>query len=77
MSKGAMTIAEGSQASKYKTDATLILNRIQERQYVLRTAFDSLSVWKTKYAVNVSPFYPRLKTNIKVAASSFRMHRPF
>ncbi|WHI50269.1 hypothetical protein P3339_17725 [Microbulbifer sp. MLAF003] len=68
MSKGAMTIAEGSQASKYKTDATLILNGIQERQYVLRTAFDSLSVWKTKYAVNVSPFYPRLKTSIKEAA---------
>lgn len=68
MSKGAMTIAEGSQADKFKTDATLILNGAQERQHVLRTAFDSLAVWKTKYAVNVSPFYPRLKTSIKEAA---------
>lgn len=68
MSKGAMTIAEGSQADKYKTDATLVLNGSEERQYVLRTAFDSLPVWKAKYAVNISPFYPRLKTAIKEAA---------
>lgn len=68
MSKGAMTIAEGNQAKKYRTDATLVLNGSEERQYVLRTAFDSLSVWKTKYAVNISPFYPRLKTAIKEAA---------
>lgn len=68
MSKGAMTIAEGSQAAKYKTDATLILNGNEERKYILRTAFDSLSVWKTKYAQGVSPFYPRLKASIKEAA---------
>ncbi len=68
MSKGAMTIAEGSQAAKYKTDATLILNGSEERKYILRTSFDSLSVWKTKYAQGVSPFYPRLKASIKEAA---------
>jgi len=68
VSKGAMTLAEGSQAEKYKTDATLILNGTEERQYTLRTAFDSLSVWKAKYAVGMSPFYPSLKTTIKEAA---------
>lgn len=68
MSKGAMTLAEGSQAEKYKTDATLVLNGVEERQYVLRTSFDSLPVWKAKYAVGISPFYPRLKATIKEAA---------
>ena len=68
MPKGAMTLAEGSQKNKFKTDATLVLNGNQERQYVLRTSYDSLSVWKAKYAVNISPFYPRLRTSIKEAA---------
>jgi hypothetical protein len=68
MSKGAMTLAEGSQKNKFKTDATLVLNGNQEREYVLRTAYDKLSVWKAKYAVSVSPFYPHLKTSIKEAA---------
>jgi len=68
MSNGAMTLAEGSQHKDYKTNATLILNGIGERGHVLRTAYDSLSVWKTKYAKNVSPFYPRLKTTVKEAA---------
>jgi len=68
MSKGAMTLAEGSQKERFKTDATLVLNGSKGREYVLRTAYDSLSVWKAKYAVNVSPFYPRLKTSIKEAA---------
>ncbi|MGL6162283.1 hypothetical protein [Microbulbifer sp.] len=68
MSKGAMTLAEGSQKNKFKTDATLVLNGSQVREYVLRTAYDKLSVWKAKYAVSVSPFYPRLKTSIKEAA---------
>lgn len=68
MSKGAMTLAEGNQKKKFKTDATLVLNGSQEREYVLRTAYDQLSVWKAKYAVSVSPFYPRLKTSIKEAA---------
>lgn len=63
-----MTLAEGSQKSAFKTDATLVLNGNQEREYVLRTAYDKLSIWKAKYAVSVSPFYPRLKTSIKEAA---------
>lgn len=68
MKKGAMTLAEGSQDRRYKTDATLILNGIEERRYILRTAYDCLSVWKSKYAVNVSPFYPKLRTSLKEAA---------
>ncbi len=47
---------------------SLVLNGTEERQYILRTAFDGLSVWKAKYAINVSPFYPRLRTHIKEAA---------
>lgn len=68
MSNGAMTLAEGSQQKDYKTDATLILNGIDARGYILRTAYDPLPVWKTKYAKGVSPFYPRLKTSVKEAA---------
>lgn len=68
MIKGAMTLAEGSQLKKFKTNADLVLNGIKQRQYVLRTTYDSLPVWKSKYAVNTSPFYPRLKTTIKEAA---------
>jgi hypothetical protein len=68
MPNGAMTLAEGSQHKDYKTDATLILNGVDERGHVLRTAYDPLSVWKAKYAKNVSPFYPRLKTGVKEAA---------
>ena len=68
MSKGAMTLAEGSQQKDYKTDATLILNGADVRGYIFRTAFDSLPVWKTKYAKGISPFYPRLKTGVKEAA---------
>lgn len=68
MATGAMTLAEGSQHKDYKTDATLILNGFDARGYILRTAYDPLSVWKAKYAKNVAPFYPRLKTGVKEAA---------
>lgn len=68
MSKGAMTLAEGSQKNKFKTDATLVLNGNKQREYVLRTAYDQLSIWKAKYAVNISPFNPPLKSSIKEAA---------
>lgn len=69
MPKGAMTIAEGSQKKDYLTDATMVLNgESEERGYVLRTAFDPISVWKAKYAKNISPFYPRLRTGIREAA---------
>lgn len=65
---GALTIAEGD--SQYKTDVSLAFggNRIEKR-FVLRTSFDSLSVWKTKYVkTNMSPFDARLKTIVKEAA---------
>lgn len=68
MPNGAMTLAEGSQQKDYKTDATLILNGIDARGYILRTAYDPLPVWKAKYAKGASPFYPRLKTGIREAA---------
>ncbi|GAA6168120.1 hypothetical protein [Sessilibacter corallicola] len=68
MKKGAITLAEGSQDKRYKTDATLVLNGIEERQFVLRTSYDPISIWKTKYAVGMSPFYPRLRGTIKEAA---------
>lgn len=68
MASGAMTLAEGSQKKDYRTDATMVLNGSAERGYVLRTAFDSLSVWEAKYGKGISPFYPRLKTGVKEAA---------
>ena len=64
MKKGALTLAEGSQKSDFKTDATLILNGSEDRGHVLRTAFDSLPIWKTKYAKNVN-----IKSNIEPQAS--------
>lgn len=68
MINGAMTLAEGSQKKGYRTDATMVLNGGSERGYILRTAFDSLAVWKAKYGKGISPFYPRLRTAIKEAA---------
>ena len=39
------------------------------QKFVLRTSFDSLSVWKAKYAkVNASPFQAFIKTVVKEAA---------
>lgn len=46
MSKGAITLAEGSQKKKYKTDATLVLNGVEEHEHILRTVYDKLSAWK-------------------------------
>ena len=72
MSKGAMTIAEGSQKKDYLTDATMVLNgESEERRYVLRTAFDPIAVWKVKYAKNISPSTHdsdkrRLQENLKI-----------
>ncbi|OZG73092.1 hypothetical protein BTA51_11380 [Hahella sp. CCB-MM4] len=62
----ALTLAEGD--PDFKTNATLILGGNVERGYVLRTAYDSLAVWKAKYAIGVSPFYPKVKTTLKDAA---------
>lgn len=68
MSNGAMTLAEGSNKRQYKTDATLVLNGVEERENILRTSFDSLPVWKSKYSVNTSIFCPRINSVIKKGA---------
>ena len=53
--QGAMAIAEGS--NDYKVDCSLLLNNgSQKKDFVLRTTFDSLSVWKAKHNVPLSPF---------------------
>lgn len=67
-SKGALTVAEGD--VKYKTDVSLAFggSRI-DKQFVLRTSLDQLSVWKSKYVkANISPFSAQLKTVVKEAA---------
>lgn len=66
--KGALTVAEGD--FRYKVDVSLAFggSRI-EKQYVLRTSLDALSVWKAKYVkTNMSPFEAKLKTIVKDAA---------
>jgi hypothetical protein len=68
MANASMTLAEGRQDRDFRTDASLVLNGVTHAGRVLRTSFDSLSVWKTKYAQSVSPFYPRLKTSIRETA---------
>ena len=67
-SKGALTIAEGD--AKHKTDVSLAFggSRI-DKQFVLRTSLDQLSVWKAKYVKEaMSPFSAQLKTVVKEAA---------
>lgn len=55
--KGAMTLAEGSPDQTYKTDASIVFNTSRaHRDFVLRTSYDSLEVWKTKHGVPVSAF---------------------
>lgn len=68
MSQGAMTLAEGSHKSDFKTNACLILNGTEERKYILRTTFDPLSVWKSKYSAGTSPFEARINGAIREAA---------
>lgn len=68
MASGAMTLAGGSHKKDYRTDATMVLNGSAQRGYVLRAAYDALSVWKAKYGKGISPFYPRLKAAVKEAA---------
>jgi hypothetical protein len=41
---------------------------VDARGYILRTTYDTLSVWKSKYSKGISPFYPRLKTSVREAA---------
>lgn len=65
---GAMTLAEGDK--RFKVDASLIFGgNAKIKKFVLRTSFDSLSVWKAKYVkVNASPFQAFIKTVVKEAA---------
>lgn len=65
---GAMTIAEGDQ--RFKVDASLIFGgNTRINRYVLRTSYDSLSVWKSKYVKTAtSPFQEIVRTVIKDAA---------
>jgi hypothetical protein len=66
MTSAAMTLAEGN--PDFRTDATLIISGTAERDYILRTTLDSLSVWKTKYSDPISPFQGKIKTTTKEAA---------
>lgn len=66
MTNAAMTLAEGN--PDFRTDATLVINDTAEREFVLRTTLDSLSVWKTKYTDPISPFQGEIKTTTKEAA---------
>jgi len=64
---GALTVAEGNHL--YKTDVSLAFggSKIQ-KNYVLRTTLDQMSVWKAKYVkTNVSPFEAQIKTVVKEA----------
>ena len=65
---GAMTLAEGDK--RFKVDASLIFGgNTRLNKFVLRTSYDSLSVWKAKYVkVNTSPFQAFIKTIVKEAA---------
>ncbi len=65
---GAMTLAEGDK--RFKVDASLIFGgNTRLKKFILRTSFDSLSVWKAKYVkVNTSPFQAFVKTVVKEAA---------
>ncbi|OZG73760.1 hypothetical protein BTA51_08080 [Hahella sp. CCB-MM4] len=66
MTKGAMTLAEGSE--EYKTDVNIVLNDRVSRKHVLRTTLNTFAVWKSKYGKESSPFQGRLKGTIKEAA---------
>jgi hypothetical protein len=60
-----MTVAEGD--FDCKTDVSLILNGSTTREFVLRTTFNSLEQWKSKYKKGISPFHPK-NTPLKDAA---------
>lgn len=60
-----MTIAEGD--FDCKTDVSLILNGSAFREFVLRTTFNTLEQWKSKYKKGISPFHPK-GTPLKDAA---------
>lgn len=66
--KGALSLAECRPA--YKMDCTLILNNGREkRDFILRTAFDSVGVWKSKNSdTPISPFQGKVELTTKEAA---------
>jgi hypothetical protein len=53
--KGALTLAEGNPA--FVADADIIFNNGKDKkEFVLRTTFDDIDVWKAKHGVSISPF---------------------
>ncbi|ARU29480.1 hypothetical protein [Cellvibrio sp. PSBB006] len=66
--KGALSLAECK--PEYKVDCTLILNNGRDKKdFVLRTAFDSVGVWKAKNTdVPISPFQGKVNLATKEAA---------
>lgn len=53
--KGALTLAEGNPA--FRADADIIFNNGKDKKdFVLRTTFDDIGVWKAKHGVSISPF---------------------
>ena len=65
--KGALTIAEGSPA--YKTDADIIFNNGKDKKdFVLRTCYDDISVWKSKHGISISGFKDKSVSPQKWAA---------
>lgn len=64
---GALTIAEGSPA--YKTDADIIFNNGRDKkEFVLRTCYDDIGVWKSKHGVSISGFKDKSVSPQKWAA---------
>lgn len=66
--KGALSLAECK--PEYKVACTLILNNGRDKKdFILRTALDSVGVWKSKNAdVPISPFQGKVNLTTKEAA---------
>lgn len=65
--KAAMTLAEG--APDFKVDASIVFNNQRAKNgCILRTSFNQLGQWKTKYSIPVSPFKLRHIEGTKQAA---------
>ena len=64
----AMSMAEGH--PRYAMDVSMVFGGKTERDRVLRTTFDQLGVWKTKYAdVGISKYEPEKYVTFKEAAT--------
>lgn len=66
--KGALSLAECR--PEYKVDCTLILNNGRDKKdFILRTSFDPVGVWKAKNAETpISPFQGKVNLTSKEAA---------